>query len=599
MRKCLLSAMAGLTLLLGVTACSEEVKYASSVVTQIQLYMDDEPYFVNTGAANKPLFIYEANGEYVANYSSLYRFQLPNGKYRIISTTQSDSIPCPGNLNEIVINQDPAAKMKYAISAPVEYASPFNEPLNVHMYSRTGVLRLKSTDRKADKSYSTVRAVVSSPISGYKISDATFIKSPIEIARDKSTTTGGVNYTDDLVLFETGTDNESVSVRIDYLDANKNVIQSKAIDGTFPILPDDTVQVAFELNNVNEPVIQDYTVTIASEGWTEEDINPEAPERIPEGYTPVRDGEDATIAFNKLNSDPSVTEIKLYLKAGGTYTLNFPKNNIQKAMHIMGEVPDLDAGETYPNLTIGTIIIGQGGDSPICTIDGIRFENLLMTLGGRWIQCKGEKYEVKELSFTNCEFKEFKGTWYQTGAADMTEIIHSFIVDNCRFYDFTGGFLTPRTANMIPFYNVQFKNSTFHMKKRADYLIGGIKSDKKLSMLIENCTFINAEQSDKAIFNLDASFAQEYELTIKNNLFSGTAGGTLFTLNGTMTRTISGNYCTSDFTMGQGLEAGEELTAISLDMNTLFIDAGNKDFTIKDQSSEIYTNNIGDPHWIK
>lgn len=599
MRKCLLSAMAGLTLLLGVTACSEEVKYASSVVTQIQLYLDDEPFFVNTGASNKPLFIYEADGEYIANYSSLYRFQLPNGKYRIISTTQSDSIPCPGNLDEIVINQDPAAKMKYAISAPVEYASPFNEPLNVHMYSRTGVLRLKATDRKADKSYSTVRAVVSSPISGYKISDATFIKSPIEIARDKSTTTGGVNYTDDLVLFETGTDNESVSVRIDYLDVNKNVIQSKAIDGTFPILPDDTVQVAFELNNVNEPVIQNYTVTIASEGWIEEDINPEAPERIPEGYTPVRDGEDATIAFNKLNSDPSVTEIKLYLKAGGTYTLNFPKNNIQKAMHIMGEVPDFNAGETYPNLTIGTIIIGQGGDSPICTIDGIRFENLSMTLGGRWIQCKGEKYEVQELSFTNCEFKEFKGTWYQTGATNMTEIVHNFIVDNCRFYDFTGGFLTPRTSEMIPFYNVRFTNSTFHMKKRADYLIGGIKSDKKLSMLIENCTFINAEQSDKAIFNLDASFAQEYELTIKNNLFSGTAGGTLFTLKGTMTRAISGNYCTSDFTMGQGLEAGEELTAISLDMNALFIDAGKKDFTIKDKSSEIYTNNIGDPHWIK
>lgn len=259
----------------------------------------------------------------------------------------------------------------------------------------------------------------------------------------------------------------------------------------------------------------------------------------------------------------------------------------------------LNAGETYPNLTIGTIIIGQGGDSPICTIDGIRFENLSMTLGGRWIQCKGEKYEVQELSFTNCEFKEFKGTWYQTGATNMTEIIHNFIVDNCRFYDFAGGFLTPRTSEMIPFYNVQFKNSTFHMKKRADYLIGGIKSDKKLSMLIENCTFINVEQSNKAIFNLDASFAQEYDLTIKNNLFSGTAGGTLFTLKGTMTRTISNNYCTSDFTMGQGLEAGEELTAISLDMNALFTDAGNKDFTIKDKSSEIYTNNIGDPHWIK
>ena len=41
-----------------------------------------------------------------------------------------------------------------------------------------------------------------------------------------------------------------------------------------PSCPDDTVQVAFALNNVDEPIIQDYTVTIASEGWNEEDINP-------------------------------------------------------------------------------------------------------------------------------------------------------------------------------------------------------------------------------------------------------------------------------------------------------------------------------------
>ena len=43
----------------------------------------------------------------VANYSSLYRFQLPNGSYNIISTTQSDSIPSPKNLNDIVIHQGP------------------------------------------------------------------------------------------------------------------------------------------------------------------------------------------------------------------------------------------------------------------------------------------------------------------------------------------------------------------------------------------------------------------------------------------------------------------------------------------------------------
>lgn len=153
-------SLTGIMLLLGITACSEEERYATSVVKEIQLFLDDEPWAVNTGASNKPLFIYTADGGYVANYSSLYRFQLPNGSYNIISTTQSDSIPSPKNLNDIVIHQDPTAKTKYAISAPVAYKSPFDEPLSVRMYNRTGVLRLKSTDRKSDKSYSKLRAVV-------------------------------------------------------------------------------------------------------------------------------------------------------------------------------------------------------------------------------------------------------------------------------------------------------------------------------------------------------------------------------------------------------------------------------------------------------
>ena len=58
MRKSILSAVAGVTFLLGIAACSEENKYDSSVVTDIQLYLDDEAYSLNTGSSNKPLFIY-------------------------------------------------------------------------------------------------------------------------------------------------------------------------------------------------------------------------------------------------------------------------------------------------------------------------------------------------------------------------------------------------------------------------------------------------------------------------------------------------------------------------------------------------------------
>lgn len=51
MRKSILSAVAGVTFLLGIAACSEENKYDSSVVTDIQLYLDDEAYSLNTGSS--------------------------------------------------------------------------------------------------------------------------------------------------------------------------------------------------------------------------------------------------------------------------------------------------------------------------------------------------------------------------------------------------------------------------------------------------------------------------------------------------------------------------------------------------------------------
>ena len=93
MRKNIIYSLVGLALLLGTYACSDDDKYSTSVVNQIELFLDDEPWAVNTGLSTKPLFIYKDNGEYFANYTSHYRFQLPNGKYRILSTTQTDSIP--------------------------------------------------------------------------------------------------------------------------------------------------------------------------------------------------------------------------------------------------------------------------------------------------------------------------------------------------------------------------------------------------------------------------------------------------------------------------------------------------------------------------
>lgn len=595
-------SLAGIILLLGITACSEEERYTTSVVKDIELFLDDEPWNVNTNSSNKPLFIYTADGEYVANYSSLYRFQLANGSYNIISTTQSDSIPAPKNLNDVVINQDPTAKTEYAISAPVTYKSPFNEPLSVRMYNRTGVLRLKSADRKSDKSYSKLRAVISSPISGYKLSDATFVKNQIEVQREKVTDTGGVNYTDDFVLFETQSEGKEVSVRIDYLDKNNTVIQSKPIDGAFTILPDDIVQVAFALNNVDEPVIQDYTVTIASEGWNEEDINPEAPMRIPDGYRYVSPEENLESICKSMLADASVNEVKLFLKAGASYKLG-TQTEIPKALYIMGQTPS--AGEELTSMEMGNMSI----NCPDAIIEAFHFENLkIKVTTSDFFKFKNQAFHVSTISWKNCEISDLGRTmWYQEVDAPQKQIADNIVIENCRFLGLNSGgsgLFGLSTKQDAPVHNFVFRNSTFHANNLTKALITGLGSmTGELNVTIENCTFVSMAPAGMTFFDLNPKNTSSFNLVVRNNLFSGVceaSQGTWFTTRNITTKTFANNYRTNGFVVANwGVDAAEMPIEAALPMETLFKDVAGRDFTITDTNSEVYTNGIGDSYWIK
>ena len=601
MRKNIIYSLVGLALLLGTYACSDDDKYSTSVVNQIELFLDDEPWAVNTGLSTKPLFIYKDNGEYFAKYTSHYRFQLPNGKYRILSTTQTDSIPCPSNLNDIVIRQDPAAKVKYAISAPVEYSSPFNDPLSIRMYNRTGVIRLKATDKKADKRYSTVRAVLSCPISGYKVSDARFIETPIEIIRDKATSSGGVNYTDDMVLFETRTIGKEIGIRIDYLDQHNNVVQSKTIDGTFPILPDDTTQVAFALNNADEPMIQDYKVTIASEGWDEEEINPEAPMRIPDGYRYVNPEENLEQICKALMADVTVTEVKLFLKAGGEYKLG-RQTDFGKSLYIVGQKPI--NGQELAHMEMGNMSISTGDNK----IDAVHFENLnIKTTDSDFFKFKNQHFHVKEISLKGCDINDLGRTmWYQEVNAKLAQTVDNLIIEDCRFFGLnsgSSGLFGLSTKQDAPIYNIVFRNSTFHANNLTKALITGLSSmTGDLSIAIENCTFIGMAPVGMTFFDLSPKNTSSFTLTVKNNLFSGISeegSGTWFNLRNVTGRTFADNYHTQGFVMNTWGVNDNELPAETTSMSALFTDVEGRDLTIKDKSSEVYTKGIGDPHWIK
>lgn len=262
-------------LLMCIAACNnDEVKYNTSVVRNFEIQINDEPYVLNTGISTKFIFIYKNDGDFFANYSSHYRFALENGGYKFVATDLPEQmIPSPGNLNELIVPQAIHADQKVNISAAMPYKSPFTDKLTMNILTRTGTLRLKSKDVTADPSYTNIRTIVEVKRSGYKVADTTYIQENMEVSRTKKTTTGGINYTDDFIVFQTDDAANNVSIRIEFLADDLTVVKTKEISGSFPILAKGVTQINFNLNDIDTPIIEDYVVTVNGEAYTGKNIN--------------------------------------------------------------------------------------------------------------------------------------------------------------------------------------------------------------------------------------------------------------------------------------------------------------------------------------
>lgn len=257
-------------LLLMMTSCSsDEMKYEPSVVRDYELQLNGAPWNINVGITTRPIFVYKDNGEYFGNYSSLYRFALEKGNYKFIATDiPTEMVLLPINLNDFVVPQSVNADQKVNLSAVVPYATPFEEKLTLNIRSRTGTLRLKSKDIVADPSYSVIKTTVFVKRTGYKVSDETYIKGDMSVSRSKKTTTGGINYLDDFIVFQTDEAANNVTVRIEFMTADLVVVKTKEFEGSFPIVRGGVTNIDFNLNDVDTPIIKDYVVTINGEVQT-------------------------------------------------------------------------------------------------------------------------------------------------------------------------------------------------------------------------------------------------------------------------------------------------------------------------------------------
>jgi hypothetical protein len=603
MKRNILYTITGLLVLFLSFACSEDYKYETSVVRQFDLTLNGKPWSLNPGISTRPFFIYKANeGDFVANYSSHYRFSLENGDYRFVAT------PAPGtlipdsviatNLNNLVIKQFPNADQKVEISAAAHYNSPFDEILKLDMISRTGTLRLRATDTKADKSYTTVRAVVKAQRAGYRVIDETYIESPIDITRSKATTTGGVNYTDDFIIFKTKDEQNGVDVRFEMLDNSGNIVHTRELGGSVQVWGDTITLVEFQLNDTDNPIIQDYKVTILAEDWTDEELNPAPPFIVPDGYTYVAPTDDIQSIYNSMKDDASVTEIKLYLKADATYNLG--RITVSKSLSILGQTPKDSEAKAVLNFGINNIV----GNMDYINIEGLDVkaaESYLFNLNST------SAFYVKDITLRSCYIDNIvRNIWRQQAAAGL-QYVDNFIVDDVRMLNLAveQNYSTIGMSDGNPIRNIVINNTTMHVLGtglRNSFIAGTRGQTESMTITITNSTFVREGNTNMTIFDLRADGgAPTITVTCRNNLFSGTSAsgqGRWMYLSGNTIKDIADNYHTSDFVMNNWGVDTSELPIATVAKNDLFNNITTGDLTIKDKSSAVYTNKIGDPRWL-
>lgn len=246
-------------------------------------------------------------------------------------------------------------------------------------------------------------------------------------------------------------------------------------------------------------------------------------------------------------------------------------------------------------------------------IEAFHFENLVIKVVANekgaldFFNFKNQEFHIGTISWKNCEINDLKRSlWYQIVDGDRKQTVEKVIIEDCRFFGLNSGqsgFFGLSTKQDAPVHRFEFRNSTFHANDMTKALITGVSKMKgNLDVVVENCTFI-AMKTGMTFFDLKPSNTDNFNVTVKNNLFSGVsdgASGTWINLGNVTTRTINNNYITNGFTLNNwGVEENEKPMETTLPMDGLFQDVNGRDFTITDNNSEIYTNNIGDPHWIK
>lgn len=563
------------------TSCKDEEVYDTQVTRDYNLFLDGAPWFNKTEDSHVyglwNVYAYNNDGSFKGNYKTQYRFSLESGLYKIwafYSPTDAGVFEVSTALDDVRIPQDSAMAVQIGCSDVQTYKA--GDPLNIYITTRTGLLRLRALDEKADKTYDMIRAHVSSPVKGYQpsINGVYTEETNFETIREKATAGGGIGYAEDMLLF--GSADHEVNITLEYLKSRivKNwngtqdstvydFVKEKQFANGFTVLPNDTTTVGFQLNDPNEQVIINYTVEVGTTSWAEESQYPSVPVVVPDGYTFVKPEDDIDAIYKELANDDSVDEIKLFLKANTSYSLSASTiASIKKSVSIVGQEPGY--GQTLATVNLGGAISFSG------TVDKVLFENLNIKITQRFFNlARADKFNLGELAVVGCELDSWAGLFIN----QQTNVNNGQTFGTIRFEN---NRLTNYTSQSTPFINLQnsasaaspidnliIRGNLFHEKKfTAGYtiLLGKLTNmATPINIVVEGNTFVATQSANFTWFDISGAKSSAMNLTVKDNLVSGkTNTGTWFKLT-SVNPTVSGNTRTAGYQMTWGVDEPAEI----------------------------------------
>lgn len=313
--------------------------------------------------------------------------------------------------------------------------------------------------------------------------------------------------------------------------------------------------------------------------------------------------DDLSQMLTDANEDPEVPEgVEYYLPAGSYYkVLPFP---IKKGFKLVGA----PGGEQVQIELINSPTHSTGAWDIFSDvyISSLEFENIefFQTLDAGYFLNSGSSWNLEQIIFFNCTFKHFKRGFWRHQGSDKLKRIGRLEMENCMF-DECGGHSGPygtfsiNSGGADNIENAIFTNCTFmrdhygtdDVTKNMRHLFDYNSSTYPINLEYRNITIYDYAYNQRLI---NISSAEGSNLVFEKVLVAS-GSGNIYSIAANTTTSFANNYVTTNYLVGP---ASINATELGISATDLFVNPTAGDLTIKDASSPIVTNRIGDTRWL-